>query len=263
MSNPAPDEMRELVEEYALGLLDVAAQAQFEAHLAQDAQLRRALDDTLETLALVGLSRNVLPSADLKQRVMSRISPSDSTAAPVQHVIPRAAANRWSRTSIGLGLALAASLIALAKVSVELSASRQRASRQAAVVVERSGEVAARDAIISQLTDSSVQVVTLAATGTARPNIRAYMNRTRRVMMLSASALPSLPAGRTYQLWFIVDGKPLPSRTFRPDSAGRALVTGVTMPGGTVAATAITQEPQGGSPAPTTAVLFMAKLPAE
>jgi len=105
--------------------------------------------------------------------------------------------------------------------------------------------------------------VTLAATGATRPVVKAYVNRVRRTMMLSAGLLDTLPAGRAYQVWFIVGGKAVPSVTFRPDSAGRALLRDVPLPAGAVAATAITQEPAGGSPAPTTPVLFVGKLTTE
>ncbi len=263
MTTPRSDDIRDLVEEYALGMLEPAERARFEARLAQDAELRRELDATLETLALLALSRDAATTPALKQRVMARIASGAPASGTATGVIPLAPRSRSSRAVVWLGAGLAASLVVLAKLTFDLGAARRAAQHEAVLVAERSDDLASRDSIIAQLTDSSVEVVTLAATGPAKPIIRAYVNRVRRSVVLSASALPTLPTGRAYQLWFIVNGRPLPSRTFVPDSSGRALLTGVSMPAGTVAATAITQEPAGGSPAPTTPVLFIAKFSTE
>ena len=99
----------------------------------------------------------------------------------------------------------------------------------------------------------------MAATGAAKPAIKAYLNRRRRTLFLSAGSLETPPAGQVYQLWFIVDGKPVPSVTFRPDSTGHALVHDVAIPAGEVSATAITREPEGGSATPTMPILFVGK----
>jgi len=80
--------------------------------------------------------------------------------------------------------------------------------------------------------------------------------------VVSASKLKPAPAGRTYQLWFIRDGKPVPSVTFNVAPAGDALVSDVTVPtGGEISAAAITEEPAGGSQQPTTPILLVGAAP--
>jgi anti-sigma-K factor RskA len=71
--------------------------------------------------------------------------------------------------------------------------------------------------------------------------------------IVMAVSLPQLQAGRVYQLWFIQgQGAPIPSETFRVDAQGRALVT-LSAPQAASADTfAVTEEPDGGSQAPTT-----------
>lgn len=67
---------------------------------------------------------------------------------------------------------------------------------------------------------------------------------------LIATGLPALPITKTYELWYMRDGKAIPAGTMRPDSgASWRVLNGVMMPGDTVG---MTVEPIGGSQQPTT-----------
>ncbi len=75
---------------------------------------------------------------------------------------------------------------------------------------------------------------------------------------ISANGMPPTEAGREYQLWFIdlndagdVEGAPRPSVTFQVGADGAVIVSDVPVDG-PFDAVAITSEPAGGSPAPTT-----------
>jgi anti-sigma-K factor RskA len=70
-----------------------------------------------------------------------------------------------------------------------------------------------------------------------------------------------VPAGRAYQLWFITDGKPVPSVTFKPEADGDASVGQIPVPSdGTVSAAAITVEPEAGSAQPTSPIVMVGTL---
>jgi len=260
MSDTPTDPMLGMVEEYALGQLDDGQSAAFEARLAIDPRLQQALAATMESLATMALSTPVAPSPQLKARVMAQVAAAN---APQARVLPYAAPVRRSRAPLWLGAALAASLMLVAKLTFDLrNASAATAAAQlAASASERA--LVQRDSLIAQLTDPGAELVTLAATGQAKPIIKAFVSRARRTMMVSAALLETLPAGSAYQLWFIVDGKPVPSITFKGDSTGRALLQQIAIPSGAVAAAAITVEPEAGSSAPTTPVLFVGKLATE
>ena len=117
--------------------------------------------------------------------------------------------------------------------------------------------------MIARLTDPAVELVTLAATGEAKPTVKVYLDRARRSALLTIASLDAAPEGRVYQLWFIVDGAPVPSITFQTDAQGRAVIERVAMPTGTIAATAVTMEPTGGSTTPTAPILFVGGVKAE
>jgi anti-sigma-K factor RskA len=252
------DPMRDMVEDYALDLLTAAERTAFEARLASDPALRKELAATSEALASLAFSTPVVPQPELKHRVMARVTATATTRAGTK-ALPFVAPVRRSRAPIWLGAALAASLLMIAKLSSDLRNARHDWMMARSTMTASERAVAQRDSLITQLTDPSVELVTMAATGAAKPAIKAYLNRTRRTMLLSAASLEAPSTGQAYQLWFIVDGKPVPSVTFRPDSTGHALLRDVAMPAGEVSATAITREPEGGSTTPTMPILFVGK----
>jgi anti-sigma-K factor RskA len=257
MSDATIDPLRELLEEYALDLLDSEQRAAFEARLAVDAALRQELAATTEALATLAFSTPALPAPALKDRVMAQVAA--TPASRDWKVLPFMAPARRSRAPLWLGAALAASLVLIAKLALDIRDARRegQAAHFAAAASDRT--VAQRDSLIAQLTDPSVELVTMAATGAAKPAIKVFLNRRRRTLFLSAASMETPPSGQAYQLWFIVDGKPVPSVTFRPDSTGRAVVRDVAIPAGKVSATAITREPEGGSVTPTMPILFVGK----
>ncbi len=93
------------------------------------------------------------------------------------------------------------------------------------------------------------------------PMVHAYLHPHMGVA-ITADQMPSMPSARTLQLWFVPKkGKPVSAAIFHPDAGGQiALVAPVTIPKNEIAALAITEEPAGGSPQPTTAIAWMAQV---
>ena len=82
---------------------------------------------------------------------------------------------------------------------------------------------------------------------------RVFRDLTRNEWHFFAFDLAPLPQGRRYALWFITaDQGPVPAGTFDADDNGRGyLLAPVPADIGDVAATTVTDEPEGGSPART------------
>ena len=93
------------------------------------------------------------------------------------------------------------------------------------------------------------------------PMVHAYLHPHMGVA-ITADQMPSLPSARTLQLWFLPKtGKPMSVAIFRPDALGQiALVAPVHMPPNEIAALAVTDEPAGGSPQPTTSPTWLAQV---
>lgn len=238
------DEVRELLELYALGVLDRDEQIEVAGHLAGDcrhciADLRKAVALNAAVLATVD-EKAVSPA--LRRRVLSSINPSSSGVAPV---------SRW----IWAGLAAAGLAVATwrTREQGEFIATLQREARESRRDAER------LNAAMSFLRDPQTRPAG-AASVTLQPRGSYFISP--RGVLLIASNLPQLRAGQTYEMWVIPKGQsPSPAGLFRPDNSGGA-VHFVQRPVdlANAQALAITVEPESGSAAPTTTPLLVTPL---
>lgn len=82
-----------------------------------------------------------------------------------------------------------------------------------------------------------------------------FWNASSHQVAVNVKSLPALPADKQYQLWSMVDGKPVDAGVFDP-SNGSALVQRLNRTVERADAFAITVEKRGGSPVPTTSTLL-------
>ena len=82
-----------------------------------------------------------------------------------------------------------------------------------------------------------------------------FWNKNKKELNLLVESLPKAPSGKQYQLWCIIDGKPVDMGVIDNEFANR--VFSIKPPNGTVAAFAITLEKQGGSPTPTLEEMYV------
>ena len=93
------------------------------------------------------------------------------------------------------------------------------------------------------------------------PMVHAYLHPHMGVA-ITAEQMPAMPAARTLQLWSLSKtGKPMSVAIFHPDSQGQiAVIAPMNMPRNEIAALAVTEEPAGGSPQPTSNPAWMAQV---
>ena len=282
----------DMVGAYVLGALDDAEREAFEARLADDAELRRLVDEARSsTLVLAESLPDLEPPARVKERVLERMRNAQRTSAgdvgPTGEAADGSAAGRGSagatdtegpargrpsaEPDIGPSqgrssgarplvpwLLLAASvagLLWLGNQNRELTGRATTLEEQLASVRASLGEaevaLARFDSMAAALSGPNVQLATL--TGDTDPTLRLVWNRDRDLLLVAAQNLPPLPQGRIYQLWGIRGAEaPVGLGTFETDAAGNALVTLASGPTGDFDVSAITEEPAGGSPQPTT-----------
>jgi len=123
-------------------------------------------------------------------------------------------------------------------------------------------QLAKRDSMIAALRNPRTRVVDLASYSPPAPPGRAFWDQSRQHLMLSMNGMKAPAAGRTYQLWVMARGhaQPISAGTFMPDSSGRADMTmPVPIEPGQLRRVAITEEPMGGSQAPTGTILFASR----
>ena len=283
------EEYKEMLAAHALGALDRAEARELETHLAACAECRGELESWHDVAAEVAYAAPAIePSAKLRSRVLESIrtenSPQSSRiiaktdvgkersarveAPPVAaRVVPFEKPARRSMGTTSKIAALAASLAFVALIisliilwnrynamQHEIARLRDRLSQsQEELTLGR--ETLAREREVGKLISApDAHIASLAGTEMAT-NARAkfVLDRKTGRAMLMADELPPAPAGKTYQLWFIADGKsPMPGRVFTPDATGHAeMHDEVPAEARNATIFAVTLEPQGGTTAPT------------
>ncbi len=276
------DDVHALAPDYVLGLLDDVTRARVAAHLGSCPSCTDEVRQVAQAMDAVGRSvPEVDPPASLRERIAA-IPPRVSQVAAVSpgvHVDPPRARRSAEAAKVGPApwfAAVAASLIATVATwqAVSARAEVQRLKEELAQMQVSVGQAQIARASLQQQVDeftrmagvlraSDVVFYSLAGSGgAANAHARAYVTH-KNGMVFTADGLPALPADKTYQLWVIVAGKPVSVGTFSPDANGRVQAILATpdiaaMPG----AVAVTLEPAGGLPQPsTTPILVGAAVP--
>jgi anti-sigma-K factor RskA len=229
----------------------------FEAFLAANPDAQREVAEYREVGALLALGATGLPgatpSADLRARTLAR--------ATAGRVAPIRSPRGWVPWT-----ALAASILVAVGLAYNQSAlHRQLVTRDSTIttlrqtVAAREQKIREREAELDQILAPGVSLTQLASTQAPEPGIQLFWNHRTNVAMVHAFRLTPANAKRVYQLWFIPKkGKPIPSVTFNSEPDGHAMVQQVLVPEGQeLVAAAITDEPEGGSPQPTTPVVLV------
>ena len=234
---------RELLELYALGVLDAGERSEIEEHLGRKcptcvSNLRAARELNVALLSATAPVQE--PSPLLRSRIVNSIGPA-AAASPTARKAPLA----WMAIAAGL---------AAATIWLGLENSR-RADEVAAARGETRSAQARSDEVgraLNFLRDPETRPASIRPGGNAPRGT--YFVNPRSGVMLIASNLPIPAPGRAYEMWVIPKGQaPRPAGVFRPDASGSAVHL---QPGPvdleSAAAFAITEEPESGSAAPTT-----------
>lgn len=269
------DQFREMYEAYALGALDPSEHAALEAHLATGCtECAKAVAEARWLVAqLAYLAPEASTSDMLKGRLMQTVRSEAKSSAPASigaKTTPASGIPYWLSAGIAALLLLTLYfawdahrlkrelLVAngqnqrneqlLASTEDERSASRQELT----AIQEQMAKMHRETAI---LTDPASVKIMLAAQKIQAPQMVA-MWHAKYGIVLTGQKVPMPSGNRVLQLWLIPKapgGKPMPSSTVRPDANGNfvILVSNPPAAGSDTKALAITEEPAGGSAAPT------------
>ncbi len=265
MSADREQEMMELAAAYALGALAPEERKAFEAWLATSPAGQQEVAQYREVGALMALDTGsgaaAVPSPDLRQRTLARATAGKVRALPAPTMRPR----------FLLWVGLAASVIAIAGLLLQQRTLQEQLAQQSrsiadleATLTNREAKLASREAQLNAILDPDIQLTRMGAPGERKPVVQLFWNRKTNVVMIHAFQLTPAAASRAYQLWFIPkNGKPIPSVTFNTEASGHGMVEQIRIPEGVeLTAAAITEEPEGGSPQPTTTPFLVGSLTA-
>ncbi|MEU9799262.1 anti-sigma factor [Streptomyces sp. NPDC051000] len=236
---------------YVTDALSPAERAAFEAHLETCGACLREVAELSATAALLGRAVAVEPPASLRESVLREIRAvpprPEPVRAPAHHARP---ARPWLRWALAACLVAAVGFGGVAAWQYQRAeTARQDARRVEARAAALTEVLAAPDARLAtgRMADGGTGTVVLSR------------DRDRAVFVADGMAAP--PEGRVYQLWYAdPKGVMRPAGLMdpaRPDAP--ALLRGEVGPATGVG---VTEEPAGGSAAPTTDPLVVLAFPA-
>ena len=109
-----------------------------------------------------------------------------------------------------------------------------------------------KDSMIAAMTGPDVKVVPLMTEGVREPQGRMMWNRASNDWIMVTYNLRPPKPGKTYQVWLVTDDAKISAGTFHPDASGGTFMHArYALDRNALRAVAITEEPEGGMPAPT------------
>jgi anti-sigma-K factor RskA len=268
------DEAFAMLDALALDALDGAERDAVLAHVATcdvcPAELA-TLRATASDLAFAAPATGTTGSRErIHSRLMDRVA-ADARARgvipirPTESSKPTARGNGWRRAE---WLAVAASVLFFITGALFANAMRDRNNLRDTLQAELArGQsartssdslrtvVASRDSMIAGLIGRDVAVVSLTSSGAKAPFARMFWDTTRNTWTLVAHNMPALKAGRTYQLWLVTRTAKISAGTFEPNNGEAVVRATYPLARDSLQAIAITEEPAGGVPQPTGAMI--------
>lgn len=274
-----PESIEDLFPFYALGTLSEAERAQVEAYVAGHPEARRTLEAMVSAAArLPEQVPAVPPSAELKQKLMARVTPDARKRREAGW--REALRGRWSPAFVFASLLLAvvtgAWALALnsevARLRVEAQSLRDQLAAQQALaeqVARLQTETAAlrqqlqsQNQVIVQISSPGARALSIAGTE-HQPNAYGQLiaNPERGTALLVVSGLAPLQPGRTYQFWLIQGQTPVSAGVFVVDEQGQAIVPlNPNAPPISFDAMGVSIEPEGGSEQPTGDIVMLGEI---
>ncbi len=266
-----------IIESYVLGLASPEEMAEFELRSATEPAIREAREAFEVELENSLRQQAVNPPAALRNKIFARFAaeeitsarPGSENTAPV--ISAPAETPVVTMASPFYKYAAAAAVVLLlgsAAFNVYLynqyndSVARYQslAATQTAMALNNQNlkvKLDNYDSAIAQMRNPQVDVIKMAAVPTSPdPSgvATVYWNSSSKDVYLLVNQLPKAVAGKQYQLWAIVDGKPVDAGVF--DTDGQSIVKMKTI-AGKAQAFAVTLENTGGSPAPTMTAMYV------
>ncbi|MGQ0848825.1 MAG: anti-sigma factor [Actinomycetota bacterium] len=237
------DLIHDLAAVYSLGSLDDLERRQFERHLPECSSCQREVAEHRETLVTMAWRDAEAPPAHLRGKVLAELARTPQVGTLEEPgtaavIVPPRLVRRW------LPATVAAALVAVALIGWSMFSPAR--------LVQRILDDPAAVTTGALATDAGTGVFT---------DARVVFSAAHRSGVFVVEGLRQVGADRTYELWVIDESGPVPAGTFIPDRDGRATV----LVEGEVSldvVVAVTEEPAGGSDAPTGEVLLMADLDA-
>lgn len=244
-----------VLELYVYDQLSPAERRDVEAMCALHPDVRaelEAIQASMDAYATVG---PVQPPAALRERILSQLELTEAPEPPVVKMPAPQPSYNWMAAAAAVLLLVSLSINyyqydqnkALNGQVAQLQTDRNVMADNNAHLTKQINIVTADLAVLSNPANVKIELAGLPLSPAAKALI--YWDRQRKSTYINTTGLPPLAEGKQYQLWAIVDGKPvdLGVLPLTPQETILAQMRDVSEP----QAFAITIEPKGGSAGPT------------
>lgn len=271
-----------ILEQYVLGLTTPAETEEVEQLARLHLEVQREVEEIRSSLETYARQFAQAPPDTLRDKIWEALSREDAPAQAVvsnHHVAPAFAPATESTAEVRVAPAsfwrtygVAASFVLLS-VSIllnlylftQLSQTKDRLAQVSTQNAQLARQMQVNQASYSQLAgtlqlyqDPANEVITLGggAGKEDQGSMVVFWNRHRQQVYVSVRGLPAPPSGKQYQLWAIVDKKPVDAGVFSTGSRTAQRVKDIPR----AQAFAVTLEDEGGSPQPTGSILMVAEV---
>ncbi len=198
------------------------------------------------------------PAATQQSVVTAPASAPQTSTRETKDVIEMPRRSRWAIVTPWVAAACFA--IATVVLSIRSSQLNEALDDQVRLSAALAGRASHAQQVLEVLNAPNAQRVTLTATKSQpAPSASTVYLAERGALVLEASHLKPVPAGKAYELWVLpADGsKPVAAGTFRPDAQGFASLVLPKIPSGIAAkGFGLTIEGEEGSPVPTSPIVL-------
>ncbi|MBC7722059.1 MAG: anti-sigma factor [Pedobacter sp.] len=250
------------IESYVLGIADAQEAVEVQQLSSQYPEIKQAVADFEASLEMAAFANATLPAASVKERLMFALQ--DEFAAPIVATEPATidtlpvAETAIVRNMKPLRYMAAASvilLVASAALNIFFYSKYTIANEQIVALLNERNTLTADNQTMQVkyldnlrlFSDTNVIKVSMKGVAGKESNLATvYWNNKTKDVYLLANQLPKAPSDKQYQLWALVDGKPVDAGMVSVDCNGVCKVKNIL----NAQAFAITLEKKGGSPTP-------------
>jgi anti-sigma-K factor RskA len=243
-----------ILESYALGEVTEAERANVEQALKQYPEIREELKKVEETLEKVAFATAIQPRAKVKEKIMANINTSTAAkpAAKAVTMIPQTLVWKYA-TAASVAIALFSSFMAYkyrelwkadSNELAQIKSENQRMAEDYNVVNQKLDKIQGDLSIIESVAFTKVVLKGTPNESSALASV--YWNPATQEVFLSIQQLKEISQDNLFQLWAIVNGKPVDAGVFDRNFAGLLKMKNIN---GAVAF-AVTVEPRGGKENP-------------
>ncbi len=201
------------------------------------------------------MAHAVVPSAEVKNKLLSKIMSKNNDRTIPLVTIPapvRSINNFWKyAVAASIILLIGSSILTVNYYNKYKSASNDLAIAESKIQSQESTIASLNSNLEVPLNNYSQQVVLKGTPSSPSSTAKIFWLRNTGDVYVEASGLPEVPEGSQYQLWAIIDGKPVDAGMIMLDKNGKKYNIQKMKSFGSVQAFAITLEKEGGSPTPT------------